>query len=104
MKTMNWCDLLIKREDIAKMDADSLDAVTRATDDRLLSLALGVSGLGNLLACAASNEEAGLSPGAVANVGWMLESIGSLISGMTDVSTQAADATLALNSKKVGAK
>lgn len=104
MKAMNWRDLLIKREDIAKMDADSLDAVTRTTDDRLLSLALGVSGLGNLLACAASNEESGLCPSAVANVGWMLESIGSLISDVAGVSSEAAYATQVINSKKVGAK
>ncbi|PYD92207.1 hypothetical protein DNF23_13055 [Pseudomonas syringae pv. pisi] len=94
MKTMNWCDLLIKRDEITAMNADDLDAVIRATDDQLLTLAQGVSGIGNLLACAASNEELGLSPDAVINVGWMLESLGALISNVAGVSAHAADATL----------
>ncbi|EGH20558.1 hypothetical protein [Pseudomonas amygdali] len=103
MKTMNWCDLLIKRDEITAMNADDLDAVIRATDDQLLTLAHGVSGIGNLLACAASNEESGLSPDAVRNVGWMLESLGALISNVAGVSAHAADAT-PRRQAKAGAK
>lgn len=103
MKTMNWRDLMIKRDEIAAMNGEDLDAVIRATDDRLLTLAHGVSGIGNLLACAASNEESGLSPDAVINVGWMLESLGALISNVTEVSAHAADATLKRQAK-AGAK
>ncbi|AVB13419.1 MULTISPECIES: hypothetical protein [Pseudomonas syringae group] len=103
MKTMNWCDLLIKRDEITAMNTDDLDAVIRATDDQLLTLAHGVSGIGNLLACAASNEESGLSPDAVINVGWMLESLGALISNVAGVSAHAADAT-PRRQAKAGAK
>ncbi|WP_346397561.1 hypothetical protein [Pseudomonas syringae] len=103
MKTMNWRDLMVKRDEIAAMNGEDLDAVIRATDDRLLTLAHGVSGIGNLLACAASNEESGLSPDAVINVGWMLESLGALISNVTEVSAHAADAALKRQAK-AGAK
>ncbi|RMN51785.1 hypothetical protein SAMN05444506_12489 [Pseudomonas syringae] len=89
MKTMGWCDLLIKHKDIAVMDTEDLDALCRATDDRLLALAHGVSGIGNLLACAASNSETGLSLEAVKNIGWMLESLGGLISNLSDTNSEA---------------
>ncbi|MDC3736064.1 hypothetical protein KDL27_09785 [Pseudomonas syringae pv. syringae] len=89
MKTMGWCDLLIKNKDIAVMDTEDLDALCRATDDQLLALAHGVSGIGNLLACTASNSETGLSPEAVKNIGWMLESLGGLISNLSDTNSEA---------------
>lgn len=103
MKTMNWSDLLIKRDEIAAMNAEDLDAVSRATDGQLSALTHGVSGIGNLLACAALNEEVGLSPDAVAGVGWMLESLGELISNVAEVSAHATDATLRRQAK-AGAK
>ncbi|PYD06744.1 hypothetical protein DND90_16270 [Pseudomonas syringae pv. maculicola] len=103
MKTMRWCDLLIQRDEIAAMNAEDLDAVSRATGGQLSALTHGVSGIGNLLACAALNEEVGLSLDAVASVGWMLESLGELIGNVADVSAHAADAALRLQAK-AGAK
>ncbi|MFH7473924.1 hypothetical protein RA264_29720, partial [Pseudomonas syringae pv. tagetis] len=69
------------------------------TESRLSTLAFCVSGLGNLLACAASNEDTGLNVDAVANVGWMLEIIGSLMGGRENVATQASDASMTLKTK-----
>ncbi|KGS15490.1 hypothetical protein YA0599_08635 [Pseudomonas syringae] len=89
MKSMIWVDLLPTNDTIAKMNADELDAVIRATDDYMHTLAHGVSGIGNLLACAADNENSGLSPEAVVKVGWMLESLGGLIGTLSDASCNA---------------
>lgn len=91
MKTMTWVDLLPTNDTIPKMNADELDAVIRATDDYMHSLAHGISGIGNLLACAASNTETGLSPEAAIDMGWMLESLGGLISTLSSVSSNTAD-------------
>ncbi|WP_231656355.1 hypothetical protein [Pseudomonas californiensis] len=94
---------MIRRDEITAMNAEDLEAVISATDDRLLALARGVSGIGNLLACSASNKELGLSQDVVTNVGWMLESIGELISDVAGVSAHATDATLRRQAK-AGAK
>lgn len=89
MITANWKDLLISRKAMQALPQDELDAVSRASDDYLHTLAHGVSGLGNLLACTASNGETGLSADAVTSIGWMLDSLGGLISNLSDTSTEA---------------
>ncbi|QIQ71357.1 hypothetical protein [Pseudomonas coronafaciens] len=89
MKSMNWIDLLPKNDTIVKMNAEDLDATIRSTESYMHSLAHGVSGIGNLLACAAGNEESGLSPEAVIKVGFMLESLGGLVGTLADVSCNA---------------
>lgn len=89
MKNMNWCDLLPKNEMIAKMNAEDLEATIRTTEDYMHTLAHGISGIGNLLACAAGNEESGLSPEAVIKVGFMLECLGGLVSTLADASCNA---------------
>ncbi|MEQ4259026.1 hypothetical protein [Pseudomonas syringae] len=89
MKNVTWVDLLPTNDTIPKMNSDQLDAVIRATDDYMHALAYGISGIGNLLACAADNEASGLSPEAVAKVGWMLESLGGLVGTLSDASSNA---------------
>ena len=89
MKTPNqvptWNDLLPNIEAIATtMKPDELEQAGRACDQYVMNLAHGISGIGNLLACTASNGETGLSEDAATDVGWLLESLGTLIANLAD--------------------
>lgn len=90
MSSGNWQNLLPNHESILKMSAEKLQATEKASDRYLSVLAHGISGIGNLLACTASNGETGLSETAVTDIGWMLESLGTLISNLSDTGAAAA--------------
>ncbi|WP_313551186.1 hypothetical protein [Pseudomonas sp.] len=79
-----WNDLLPNYEDLQRMDTERLAKAERMACSQVATLALGISGIGNLLACTASNNETGLSADAVTDVGWMLESLGHLINNLSD--------------------
>ncbi|WP_288657840.1 MULTISPECIES: hypothetical protein [Pseudomonas] len=79
-----WNDLLPNYEGLQRMDAERLEKAGRLAGGQVATLALGISGIGNLLACTASNGETGLSESAVTDVGWMLESLGQLITNLSD--------------------
>lgn len=79
-----WNDLLPNYEDLQRMNAERLDKAGRLAGSQVATLALDISGIGNLLACTASNGETGLSESAVTDVGWMLESLGQLITNLSD--------------------
>ncbi|WP_175651032.1 hypothetical protein [Pseudomonas sp. Marseille-P9899] len=100
MAGANWNALLPSRKTMKEMSAEELDAAGQASNDCVAILAHGISGIGNLLACAASNDQVGLNASAVTDIGWMLESLGSLISNLTDT---GAEATARLPEVKPGA-
>ncbi|WP_312600832.1 hypothetical protein [Pseudomonas luteola] len=79
-----WNDLLPSYEQINTMQPEKLDKAEKMAASQVATLALGISGIGNLLACTASNDETGLSESAVTDVGWMLESLGKLICSLSD--------------------
>lgn len=80
----SWYDLMVSDAAIQQLAPEQLEKAHRMAEGETATLALGISGLGNLLVCAASNKDAGLSKGAVESVGWMLESMGRLLYAMTD--------------------
>lgn len=84
----SWYDLLPDHPAIQQMDPAQLEKASRMAEGEISTLAFGISGLGNILACAASNEDSGLSSDAVESIGWMLESVGRLIANLSD--TQGA--------------
>lgn len=90
MTVEKWDSVLPSAERLRSMSEEELEAVQASTHERAMSLALGISGLGNLLSCAATNEESGLSEDAVHKVGWMLESLGELICALNDRGASAA--------------
>ena len=100
MTTPNWNHILLTHETITTMSADQLVSTGLASNDCASVLAHGISGIGNLLACAASNTDAGLSASAVTDIGWLLESLGTLISKLSDINT---DTDFQLNKFKPGA-
>lgn len=90
MTAANWNALLPGHQDMKKMSAEELGAAEQASSNYVSVLAHGISGIGNLLACTASNDDTGLSATAVTDIGWMLESLGTLISNLSDTGAAAA--------------
>lgn len=85
MSVPTWNDLLPDMKAIEQtMSPEKLAKAEGACAQYVMSLAHGVSGIGNLLACTASNGETGLSESAVTDVGWLLESLGTLIANLAD--------------------
>jgi hypothetical protein len=86
----NWNDLLPSIDVIEKnLTPDQLEQAGRACDQYIVTLAHGISGIGNLLACTASNGETGLCEEAATDVGWLLEGLGNLISNLADTGEAA---------------
>lgn len=84
MKVANWNDILPTPEAIRAMTPEKLDAASGASTRYVTTLAFGIAGVGNLLACTASNTETGLSEDAVTHVGWLLDALGDLIGKLAD--------------------
>lgn len=84
----SWYDLLPDHTSIQGMDSDQLDKANRMASGEIMTLAFGISGIGNLLVCTAGNDDTGLNTDSVESVGWMLESLGRLLANLSD--TQGA--------------
>lgn len=84
-----WKGILPTHDTFLAMPDDDLESVANSSEGNLQSLALGVSAIGNLLACTASNTETGLSVRAVTDIGFLLESLGDLLSNLIDVEDNA---------------
>lgn len=89
MGVANWNALLPKHEALTKMTAEQLKATGQATETYVAVLANGISGIGHLLACTACNGETGLSSETAVEIGWLLESLGTLISNLADTGNAA---------------
>jgi len=81
---LSWYDLMVNDATIQQLGPEQLEKAHRMADGKTATLALGISGLGNLMACAANNKDSGLSEDAVESVGWMLDSLGRLLATMND--------------------
>ena len=79
-----WRDLLPSTEAIKAMTPEALDRAGLAADCQALTLAYGVAAIGGLLAGAALNEDHGLDAGAIADLGWLLQSMGELSATLAD--------------------
>jgi hypothetical protein len=79
-----WNDLLIGIDNFDRLPAEQLEAISRAAETNNMTLCHGISAIGNVLAVAALNEEAGLNLDVVADLGWLLESLGKLSASITD--------------------
>lgn len=79
-----WRDLLPTTEHINAMTPEALDKAGIAADCQARTLAWGVAAIGNLLAGAALNEDHGLDAGAIADLGWLLQSMGELSATLAD--------------------
>ncbi len=71
--------------------AQRLSDIESAADDRIDTLVLGVSAIGNLLACTASNGTTGLCDETAAAIGWLLEDMGHLIYRCKETASAAGE-------------
>lgn len=84
MSSANWNALLPNVAAIDAMSADELTAASEATETQGASIGFGIAAIGNLLACTASNDETGLCKDAVTDIGWLLQSLGTLSAKLSD--------------------
>ncbi|MCM2329821.1 MAG: hypothetical protein NDI70_00865 [Pseudomonas sagittaria] len=78
MSRNQWLDLLPTTGGIAAMTPEQRERMASAADYQARTLAWGVSAIGSLVAGAALNEEAGIDAGKLADLGWLLQSMGEL--------------------------
>lgn len=79
-----WNDLLISTGDFDHLSPEQLADICVSDEDNNMTLCHGVAAIGNLLAVAALNEDAGLNINAIADIGWLLASLGKLSAGIAD--------------------
>ncbi|MCL6690596.1 hypothetical protein M8R19_17955 [Pseudomonas sp. R3.Fl] len=85
MSAVNWSDLLDSVRDFERLPDDKKERANEAADHYIGQLAAGISGIGNLLACTASNGKTGLDDETATDIGWMLKNIGDLIVRLSDI-------------------
>ncbi|SFB31869.1 hypothetical protein [Azotobacter beijerinckii] len=84
MSAPNWNALLPSFEQIEAMPPEKLAAAATAADGYGMTIGFGIAAIGNLLAGAALNEDHGLDHEAVADLGWLLQSLGNLSAKLSD--------------------
>lgn len=80
---MSWTKIIANDEAIQALTPEQKIEAATTTEQTISCLADGISGLGSIMGSAGAGKF-GLDDAAVANVGWMLESLGSLISNLAD--------------------
>lgn len=91
MSSANWNALLPNFEAIEAMDADELTAANEAIETQGAHIGFGIAAIGNLLACTASNDETGLCKDTATDIGWLLQSLGTLSTKLSDSRNAIAD-------------
>jgi dolichol kinase len=66
------------------MTPEQLDKAALAADCEARTVTWGIAAIGNLLAGAALNESHGLDQEKVADLGWLLQSLGDLAATLVD--------------------
>lgn len=79
-----WRDLLLSTGQFKDMAPEALSEAGNAADCCNRTLGYGIAAIGNLLAGAALNEDHGLCPDSVADLGWLLQSLGELSATLAD--------------------
>lgn len=91
MSAFNWNDILIGQQQIADIAPDRLELAAESVSGRATTLAYGISSIGNLLACTASNGSTGLSDDTATSLGWLLESLGELTAALVNTGKSMGD-------------
>lgn len=87
MSAPNWNDLLPTVGQIDAMPLEKLERATEAAHQYVANLGFGIAAIGHLLACTASNGETGLSDRVATDIGWLLETLGTLSANLADTGT-----------------
>lgn len=84
MSAPNWNSLLPSHATISALSAEDLERAGIAANAYCMNISFGIAAIGNLLASAALNEEQGLCTDSVADIGWLLQSLGELNAKLAD--------------------
>ena len=84
MSIGNWNHLLPGHSATMAMTPEQLKQGSETAKSNAVTIAFGISAIGNLLACTADNKETGLCHHAVTDIGWMLESLGRLTAQLVE--------------------
>lgn len=84
MSAPNWSDLFPTHEQIQTLTPEKLERATEAASQYGFNLGYGIAAIGHLLACTASNGETGLSLKVATDLGWLLETLGTLSASLAD--------------------
>ncbi|MNZ66557.1 hypothetical protein D3C78_847850 [compost metagenome] len=98
-----WKDLLPNGAQVAAMTPEQLERAAMAAENQAATLGFGIAAVGNLLACAALNKSHGLDANKVADLGWLLESLGSLSVNLTDTGNAISEQRKRLKHGKLSA-
>lgn len=79
-----WNDLLVGTASFDSAPVEKLSGICTAAESEQMTLGQGISAIGTVLAIAAQNKDAGLPLDAVADLGWLLESLGKLSGSVID--------------------
>ncbi len=79
-----WRDLLLNTDQFKGMAPDALSEAGNAADCCTRTIGYGVAAIGSLLAGAALNKDHGLDADAIADLGWLLQSMGELSATLAD--------------------
>lgn len=90
MSAPDWNDLLQSNRYFEQLQGEAQKRAGEASRFYIAQLAMGISGVGTLLSCTATNGVTGLSSDAAAKVGWMMTVVGDLIVSLSDI----AEATM----------
>lgn len=84
MSNFSWNALLLSHQQIQEIPPERLGHAAESVSTQITNLACGISAIGNLLACTASNGDTGLCTDAATSLGWLLESLGELTAALAN--------------------
>lgn len=85
-----WRDVLVDVE-LHATDKAKLEQIQRTAESFADTLTYGMSAIGYLLACTASNGDTGLDPDEAAATGWLLSYLANLVTELNNKKGHAAD-------------
>jgi hypothetical protein len=83
-------NLLVDTNSFDSLSIEQLNEISLSAECHSMNLGHGIAAIGNILACAALNKDTGLNMDVVADLGWLIETLGNLSSKVTDIENCAA--------------
>lgn len=87
MKPVCWSHLLPDPSRMSRLSSDDLDAIERTAECEAMTVAHGISAIGELLAWTADAGE--INNDTARNIGWLIKSLGTLSGRLVDVANGA---------------
>jgi len=99
MRVPNWNDLLPSHSAIQGMTQEQLKAAGQATESYGMTIGFGIAAIGSMLAGYATNEDHGIDPDAMTDLGWLLQALGELSARLNDTGNSIRDRRQAIKTE-----